>query len=163
MLILETDKTYMHPWFHPLHIGMYQNSSPSHAFAPSFCFNFPFSYFSLSYNNTLRARTGTLMDIRLVLPCDTVTVIVWQRFFCFIFQFSKGFGQVHEHILQRRHLIIARVLRSKTSIQSGIQVIIRKFKALFPLVPLRFALHLACKLRRHYVLRATRIRVQLRD
>lgn len=54
-------------------------------------------------NNLLRARTGTLMDlqsratVRLNL-CDLTQVLP-------VFSL-EGFGQVHEDILPRRHLII---------------------------------------------------------
>ncbi|KAH1215200.1 hypothetical protein GmHk_13G036400 [Glycine max] len=59
---------------------------------------------------------------------------------------SEGPGEVHEDILERRHLIIP---------ESGIHVIIRKLAVALPL-PL--ALHLARKLRRHHLLRTARLR-----
>lgn len=72
----------------------------------------------------------------------------------------KGLLHVHEHILQRRHLISALKLCAKSIVQGGIHVIKREVQGLFPVLGL--ALHLARELRRHHVLRAARVRVQPR-
>jgi len=65
---------------------------------------------------------------------------------------SKWFREVHEDILQRRHLIRAMELRR----QSGIHVIVLKLNV----APLRLALHLARRPRRDHLLGAARVRRQ---
>lgn len=59
----------------------------------------------------------------------------------------KGFRKVHEHILQRRQLIVSLQLRIEAYVHGGIQVIIWKTKGVFPGLHFRLALHLARELR----------------
>jgi hypothetical protein len=67
---------------------------------------------------------------------------------------------VHEHVLQRRHLIITLELRTESIVQGGIHVIKREIQGLFPVLWL--TLHLARELRRHHMFRAARVSVKPR-
>lgn len=113
-------------------------------------------------NITLHTSTGAVTDIPSLVSCframqppqksmrafiRTRTASSWR-----LILLSHRFGEVHEDILQRRHLIRAMELRR----QSGIHVIVRKLAV----SPLRLALHLAGQLRRHHLLRAAGVRGQ---
>lgn len=96
-------------------------------------------------------RTGTLIDFRLVLPLSRpVQPSPAQPIPSMVHPLDpnlKGFRKVHEHILQRRQLIVSLKLRIEAYVHGGIQVIIWKTKGVFPGLHFRLALHLARELR----------------